>query len=83
MCKITTGLLKGCFYPVCILKTSSIQNSKKQYIFSLCAYNVTPVPFNEENECLTPFIPTGPEKLTPLKQLTCDLLLPGQSQIIC
>lgn len=83
MCKITTGLLKSCFYPVCILKSSSLQNSKKPHVFSPCAYNVISVPFSEENKCLTLFIPTGPEKLTPLKQLTCDLLLPGQSQIIC
>lgn len=74
MCKITTGLLKSCFCPVCILKSSSIQNSKKRCVFSPCAYNVNSAPFSEENKCLTPFIPTGPEKLTPLKQLTWLLI---------
>lgn len=54
MCKITTGFLKSCFCPLCILKSSSIQNGTQQHVFSPCAYNVTSTPFSEENKCLTP-----------------------------
>lgn len=54
MCKITTRFLKNCFCPLCILKSSSIQNDTQQHAFSPSAFNATSAHFSEENKCLTP-----------------------------